>query len=501
MENTIPFKIIDVSQEIISYIRCQNYHEASLKIKILSEKIKALPETIFNPGDDYDSLLTCLNAMSNALEVGDMILYADILEDSFIPFIKSQITPAESINIDNYTLEPTSSGAMTLYYNVGKIYLHSNCNPMDEARQMINLYYEEKYSEYVVFGLGLGYHIDALYKASLGTLRIKVFEPHTELIEYVKANDNFGLFSNDRIQIYNDPTCADFCRCLSDENTGILFHYPSLLKIADSEQRASLRRFYISWNSYYQLKRRLIINFNNNIKNCPHNISEIRDNFFQKKTYIIAAGPSLDRNLKYLKTQAEKTDTLIVCVSTVLKKLMEHGIKADYVIVMDAQERTYKHIEGIEECDIPMIIDSTAYWRFASDYSGRKLLALQKGYPPAEDYANAHSFPLFNTGGSVTTLAIDIALQFGAQELYLAGVDMAYPGGKTHAQGTIDEGGIEKENLIKIKDVNGGTVYTSEQLYSYLSWIENRLSQSSNVKVYNLSDCGAMIKGTHNFTS
>ncbi len=210
MENIILFKTIDISQEIIRQIRCQDYHEAALNIKILSDQIQTLPEAFFNPGDGSDSLFVCINAMSDALANGDMILYADILEESFIPFIKSQIPPAESISLKDYTLEPTSSGAMTLYYNAGKIYLHSNFNPMEEARQMVSLYYEEKYSEYVVFGLGLGYHIKALDDASLGTLRIKVFEPHAELTEYIKANDEFGLFSNDPIKIYDDPSCAGF---------------------------------------------------------------------------------------------------------------------------------------------------------------------------------------------------------------------------------------------------------------------------------------------------
>ncbi len=495
------FKLIDTAQIIIRLIRRQNYHDAALKVTVLTEQIQASELLCKKCAEGDGEFLTCLECMSNALASTDMILYADILEDSFIPYIKSQMIYEDVINLNEYTVEPSSAGIPTIYYTPGSFYLHSNTNPMEEARLLINTYYDENAAEYAVFGLGLGYHVKALAEASLGSALISVYETDKELIDYVQKNDFLGIFNNKNISINHDPSCLEFTKRLSTRNTGILFHYPSIMKLTDFSQKTALKKFYMSWNSYHQWKQILKINFNNNIINCRQNVAEIQNKIQNRKIIIIAAGPSLNHSLSLIKDIKKSNNAVVICVSTILKSLLKKNFSPDYVIVMDAQQRTYRHIEGIENCNVPIIIDSSAYWEFAHNYSGEKYLALQKGYQPAEDYANAHSLPLFNTGGSVTTLAIDIALQFGAKELYLAGVDMAFPDGKTHANGTIDENSIEKENLLKIKDVNGKDVYTSEQLYSYLTWIENRIAQSPEVKVYNLSDCGAMIEGTHSFIS
>ncbi len=496
MDQTNFFSIIDTAQIVIKYIRCQNYRDASLNIAILSDHLRtsdAIRSECLNPESTFWPII---NSMSESMNNNDMVLYADILEESLIPYIKTLIVPNDTIELDNYSIEPTSSGTQTLFFKPGSFYLHSNCNPMDEARCLADAYYDENFTEYAVFGLGLGYHVKALSELSLESLKINVYEPDSALIEHVRENDFFNLFNNKLINIIEDPSCDKFSKHIAEKKCGILFHYPSIMKITDISRQIALKKFYRGLNSYSQWKRTLKINFNNNVINCTEKIIDIKKDFCDKTVIVVAAGPSLDNSLEKIK-KLKNNNSTIICVTTVLKKLLETGIEPNYTVVMDANHRTYKHIEGIENCQVPMIIDSTAYWKFAANYGGKKYLALQYGYEPAKSLASSDNLPMFNTGWSVTTLAIDIVLQFGAKELYLAGVDMAYPSGRTHAQGTIDENDIEKENLIKIKDVNGDTVYTSEQLYSYLTWIENRLNQSPEVKVYNLSDCGAMIKGTN----
>ena len=37
-----------------------------------------------------------------------------------------------------------------------------------------------------------------------------------------------------------------------------------------------------------------------------------------------------------------------------------------------------------------------------------------------------HGIPVFETGGSVTTTALDIALKFSAKQIIFVGVDLAY---------------------------------------------------------------------------
>lgn len=86
----------------------------------------------------------------------------------------------------------------------------------------------------------------------------------------------------------------------------------------------------------------------------------------------MAAGPSLDDNLEFLReNQGKKT---IIAVGTVFRKLLENKIVPDMAAVLDPQERTYKQIEGLEDKKVPMLLAVTAYWKFAANYKGDKYL-------------------------------------------------------------------------------------------------------------------------------
>ena len=71
---------------------------------------------------------------------------------------------------------------------------------------------------------------------------------------------------------------------------------------------------------------------------------------------------------------------------------------------MDSQQRTIGHIDGIEGTNIPLIVDTTAYWEFAAKYAGKKYIAYQKAnykhllFTATEGPRGANSiWPQFNT--------------------------------------------------------------------------------------------------------
>ena len=113
-----------------------------------------------------------------------------------------------------------------------------------------------------------------------------------------------------------------------------------------------------------------------------------------------------------------------------------------------------------------------------------------------EDRAHAEGKTLYETGGSVTTLALDILLKSGVRRLFLLGVDLAYPEGISHATGTMDRKQRDVNNLTQVRSVTGGAVYTDSLFNGYRRWIERKLSSYPKIDVYNLSDSGAYIQGT-----
>ena len=105
---------------------------------------------------------------------------------------------------------------------------------------------------------------------------------------------------------------------------------------------------------------------------------------------------------------------------------------------------------------------------------------------------------MWGTGGTVTSLAMEAAIQFGATNVYLVGVDLAYPDGITHASNTMDRGVKNTARMIPIKSVTGGIVHTEPNFIIYREWIEKRIKETPHIKYYNMSKIGAHIEGAEN---
>lgn len=96
----------------------------------------------------------------------------------------------------------------------------------------------------------------------------------------------------------------------------------------------------------------------------------------------------------------------------------------------------------------------------------------------------------------MTHLAMEAAIRFGAEKIYLAGVDLAYPQGLSHAEGTMDRAVMKTEGMISVEGVGGRTVHSDRLFISYRQWIEQRIESTPWITYYNLSHIGARIAGT-----
>lgn len=127
--------------------------------------------------------------------------------------------------------------------------------------------------------------------------------------------------------------------------------------------------------------------------------------------------------------------------------------------------------------------------------SVEKYIFFQKDFAESEDFAKEHSLLLFETGGSVSTAAIDFALRMGCSTLITTGLDLAYPEKKSHAFGI--SGNIsDTHRYISEKDIHGNKILTTATFLSYRKWIEKRLIKSG-IECINLTD-GLAIKGMKN---
>lgn len=489
MEETI--KLI---QEIIYSIRIQNFHEGSLKFQIFLKMIPEILNLSKIEGCFEEDFREILYALKNALEKEDMILLADLFEEGVIPLLKNWDEREEDCAFGEYYLENTSSGYRTLKNTRKELYLHTNVNPMEEARILIEHCYDSCKEEYAVWGCGLGYHILRLYQAARKSIKIKVFEEDLELLNYMKKYDLIKEISKEDIEVIWDGNGEKFADYIQKSNVGILIHYPSVKKIKNDKLREIMLDFFADWNGTIQYRKELDINFRKNIVNCLHNVDELKDKIQGEDVIIVGGGPSLDyfgkENLQCLRKNKK-----IMATTTVLKKLLKWNVVPDYVVVMDSQERMWNHVKGIEDCEVPLITDSTAYWRLVERYQGEKYIVYQRGYEKAEKRAKQMGNEVYETGGSVVTLALDTALRLGVKRIYLLGVDLAYPEGISHAKDTMDRQKRDVKGYIMTEAISGDMVPTDRLFNSYRKWIEAKIKEYPEIPIYNLSLYGARIDG------
>lgn len=539
MKNLLMLTAVGLTQvEIcVNNLRRQNFRAGLNDIKILSEQIRKITEQIV----EHDTLLaewgydvdmgyvaSVITGVMNAQEQQDYVLVADLLELQLYPMLlqlqevlianqnlmaqanilednlKSFLGKDKKLaeNIREYqsertcSVEPTSSGWLTMAVtdDTGTYYYHSNVNPIIEGKIFAEQYYSLAYSHYVVFGLGLGYHIRALLELDDG-IYIDIIEPDMEIIKTAfSVVDLSWLSQNPRIQLIWDKDCQNWNRYL-EENKSLLIHYPSLRHIKNADVKLQLEKFFIHDSSIRNMRIQLENNFRDNVVNCTHYVDELKPKFQDRKAVIVAAGPSLDKNIDLLKDKSE--DTIVVAVGTVFRKLINMEIRPDYVVFSDAQPHLYHfQLEGLEDVDIPIICISTVCKKIAEVYQGEKYLICQKGYNKAEEYAIKRGVQLYETGGSVSTIALDLCIRLGCKAIAYIGLDLAYTQNYSHAVGTALYKQESDEGKFMVPAVGGGTVPTSRLFMIYNKWISDRVKKEDvKIPVYDATEGGAVIQG------
>lgn len=402
------------------------------------------------------------------------------------------------LDFENVRLESTSNGEWTICVleEESCYYMHSNSNPRTEAMIFAEHYYDIDKSHYMVLGWGLGYHIQALKNHDDG-IWIDVFECNKDVILLAMKNmDLSWLFAKDsRIILHYDPEFEGMFRYLEEQDeVEIVIHQPSMRRVKNNAIREKLEQIFIRDSGIRNMEVEMRSNFRDNIISCNHYVSELKNQFKGKKVVIVAAGPSLDKNIHVLRDRGEHT--VVLCVGTAFRKLVRENILPDYVIFLDGQPNMTEQIEGFDTNGVSALIASTAYKGIAGKYQGEKYLICQKDYPPAEQYASEKDYELFETGGSVSTIALDVAIRLQSAQIAFAGLDLAYTNNYAHAADTsnVYQDGIEE--MKQVPAIGGGTVPTSKIFQMYNRWIAERVKRMDvTMPVVDATEGGAVIPG------
>ena len=470
--------------------------EGDILLKKLCDVCKQYVQYDLTKGQKMWGLLQKVSSVGN-----DAAFVADILEHEILPLLEDSMRQWGNICIENdegdYRFETSVSGFLTLRDLERNFYMHSTVDPMWEARQLAECIYDPRNRQYAIRGCGLGYLIYQMYEVSRGSVFLNVYEKDPRMVEYAKQYGVLDWVPEENIKVVIDEDPRPFLNNALEEDAGAYLFSPALRNEAE-DIRPILETVRIEYDTHYLHKRDIAINYWNNLRSGGKMVSEFDASKLSKDFILIAGGPSVDDNMEFIReNQGKKT---LIAVGTIFKKLVQNNITPDLVVILEPDPVVYHQLEGIEDQKVPMLISLLSYWKIAATYQGEKYfvplagMAAAIGYPIDEEYKD-----LWGVGGTVTNMAMIAASRLGAQNIYLVGVDMAYPGGITHAEGTAQRKKVSEKGLIPVESVDGGTVYTDKIMKIYHEEVETLIQEADHITFYNMSQIGAKLAGAKSY--
>ncbi len=238
-----------------------------------------------------------------------------------------------------------------------------------------------------------------------------------------------------------------------------------------------------------------------------HSFEALRAGFAGRPAVVVAAGPSLDRNLHHLRGRTDRF--LVIAVDTALRKLLKEGIVPHIVCALERGIEVYEyHFRSLldekrpELSSVVLVMQSVCVPRIAGRWPGPVVIVGKKDIVlDREVVGGILGGRVVPSGSSVAHMGLGIAWAIGAGEVALIGQDLAFePGGRSHASGTAWERGgnetkIPKKDRLLVPAIDGGTVETTRTWKYFIDTFE-RMILELRMPVFDCTEGGAFIPGT-----
>lgn len=433
------------------------------------------------------------------------------------------------------------------------IYVHYAKDPELEAKKIRESVAKNDLNTiHVVFGLGLGYLLTEFADNAKG--KVIVYEPDLEILRATLEIVDFSKeLASGKVYIVNNyEDYKKIFNALSAFGVTTNFVFLSFYKYAyPNEFKQILKETQIMQNISeanigFQKKlgtkyiEALYLDFKKRIETPP--LSVLNNVFANKPALIVSAGPSLKKNIDYIKKNRDKV--IIFAVGTALKVLISNGITPDFLNVIEINDCS-SQVKDIDTKDINFISEAYVNYNFLKKDYKRSFMTYSR-----ENKANIWfsslldlEFTDYETKGTVSYNALYSAKMLGCNPIILIGQDLAYSDGDCYSKDSVygdlycskkDDGSYEirvrntenylkalfsdnkklEENkersiaylnskiasmtreLVLVKGQLGETLPTSPAYALFISYFRDfALRNNTSITLINASEGGAFIEG------
>lgn len=402
--------------------------------------------------------------------------------------------------------------------------LHSAYNPEREGEKLLQaeVSKNEEADVLVFYGFGLGYIPLAAAKNHKNKTLVFV-EPNVDWLTLAFSTTDFAeIFLQKNLIFCIEADIQGVLKLL--ENLGLknccfvknpLFaeHDKKYFSDLDSLIQRNIQKDSINARTLKVFSKLWFSNMCKNLSHLADNsgIKIYKDAAKNLPAFLIAAGPSLDKILPFL--SEIKKRCILIAVDTALRSLIEYNVEPHFVVLTDPQYYNSRHFDRLKSPNSVLITELAAYpsiFRFQC-----KSILLCSSMFPLGNYLEKRIDikGKLGTGGSVASSAWDFARYIGCEKIFIAGLDLGFPGKRTHTKNSTFEQNVFSQcaktkssehshvsalygaNTFYKTDYSGKEILTDNRMSMYAWWFESKVAQFSNLEVATITPEGLNIPG------
>jgi len=386
--------------------------------------------------------------------------------------------------------------------------LASKYDPHAEADKLVGQVDLTKHAGVVLLGMGVGHHAQLIARRLHESSLLVVYEPDAAVLRAVLEKVDHTAWLGERNVVLADPR-VNRAALLKDiekyagnitQGCALLTHPPTRQRCG--EQLQSFSKVITELLAYFRTNvATALVNSSRTCENLLANlpyyaagapIDDLQDAAKGKMAVCVAAGPSLARNIDLLKDPAVRERVVIITVQTTLQPLLKHGIKPDFVTALDYSEISKRFYENLPPLpDVTLVAETKAHPAILDAFPGPKRVTWAKFL----DFA-CKPIPQpeakIREGSTVAHLSFYLAQFLGCDPICFIGQDLGFSDGLYYFPGLAMHDVWAPElspfntlemlewqriarhrgHLSKQTDVHGRSIYSDEQMMTYLKQFE-----------------------------
>ncbi|MGV6815519.1 MAG: 6-hydroxymethylpterin diphosphokinase MptE-like protein [Phycisphaerales bacterium] len=458
-------------------------------------------------GDDLMAQLSQLSTTSNAILVKNI----EALRHKNPQAARMIEASQPNAGMVFYTTDEGIEGA-----DLHGVALASRRRPMSEAKRFAQKLDPKEAACCAVIGFGLGYHCGTLLE-QLGRVGVVMcYEPDVSMLRSVLERIDYSeLFKSGRFFLFTQP---DESSAISQAFTGIeavigmgvemINHPPSIGRLSETSGifGQSFREVLKATRTHVMTTlANSRVSFRNALMNLDvytqsAGIESLKETQVGKPAIVVSAGPSLAKNIELLKDPVVQDSMVIIAVQTVLRQLLDHGIRPHFVAALDYHEISKRFYEGLSAEDVEgvrLIAEAKANPAIFEAYPGEVLCVSDELLDELLGDGLTKPMGSLAHGGTVAHLCYYFARYLGCDPVIFIGQDLGFSDGQYYSAGAaihqVWSGELNPHNtlemmewqrIIRMKglihkkvDVHGRSIYLDEQMSAYLAQFESDFEQ------------------------